>query len=51
MIATKNLGMLFAAIWFILVGLSGLFGLSFQGLSVVLTILALAAGILILIGR
>ena len=48
---TKNLGMLLLAIWLILYGLSALFGLSFAGLPVVMALLALAAGILILIGR
>ncbi len=48
---TKNLGMLLLAIWLILYGLSALFGLSFQGLPVIMAILALAAGILILLGR
>ncbi len=51
MIVTKNLGLLFAAIWFFLAGLISLFGLNFQGVSVVMAICALAAGILILIGR
>ncbi len=48
---TKNLGMLLLAIWLILYGLSALFGLNFQGLPVIMAILALAAGVLILLGR
>ncbi len=48
---TKNLGMLCLAIFLILVGLRGLVGLSLGGLSIIEPILALAAGILILIGR
>jgi len=48
---TNNLGMLLLAIWLILYGLTGLLGLSFSGLGVIMAILALAAGILILIGR
>ena len=47
---TRNLGMLLLAIWLIASGLSS-FGLNFPGLSVLLAILAIAAGILILIGR
>jgi hypothetical protein len=45
---TKNLGMLLLAIYLILIGLMGLFGFS---LAIVMPILALAAGILILIGK
>jgi hypothetical protein len=51
MTITKNLGMLLLAIWLILTGLIGLFGITFTGIGVVLGILALAAGILILVGR
>ena len=47
----QNLGMLLLAIWLILTGLIALFGLSFQGLPLLMGILALAAGILILLGR
>jgi len=48
---TRNLGMLLLAIWLILTGLTTLVGFSFQGLPVIMAILAIAAGILILIGR
>jgi hypothetical protein len=48
---TKNLGMLLLAIWLILTGLIALLGFSFQGLPMIMGILAVAAGILILIGR
>jgi hypothetical protein len=48
---TENLGLLLLAIWLILTGLIALLGLSFQGLGIIMGILALAAGILILIGR
>lgn len=48
---TKNLGMLLLASYLILVGLMGLFGLNLGELNMVLPILALAAGVLILIGR
>ena len=47
----QNLGMLLLAIWLILTGLIVLLGLSFQGLSLIMGILALAAGVLILLGR
>jgi hypothetical protein len=48
---TKNLGMLLLAIWLILYGLTALLGFSFQGMPLIMGILAIAAGILILIGR
>jgi len=47
----KFTGMLFLAIWLCLAGLGQLFGLSFQGMNIVMGILALVAGILILMGR
>ena len=46
---TKNIGMLLLAIYLILVGLMGLAGFAIPGM--VTAILALAAGIFILIGR
>ena len=45
---TKNLGMLLLAIYLIISGLMGLIGFS---LGILMPILALAAGILILIGK
>jgi hypothetical protein len=48
---TKNLGMLVLAIYLILTGLIGLFGFSLGGLGIIMPILALVAGILILIGK
>jgi hypothetical protein len=48
---TKNLGMLLLAIYLILVGLIGIFGISLGAASIVLPILALVAGILILLGK
>jgi hypothetical protein len=48
---TKNLGMLLLAIYLIVVGLIGIFGISLGGLSIILPILALVAGIFILIGK
>lgn len=44
-----NLGFLLLAIWLILTGLSAF--MSLGGLGVIMAILALAAGILILLGR
>jgi len=47
----KTPGLLLLAIYLILIGLTGLFGISLGQLSIVLPILALVAGILILIGK
>jgi uncharacterized membrane protein HdeD (DUF308 family) len=48
---TKNLGMLLLGIWLILSGLILLFNLSFSGLFTIMAILAVAAGVCILLGR
>jgi len=47
---TKNIGMLLLSIWLILTGLAA-FIPAIGGLGMVLAILAIAAGIFILIGR
>jgi len=47
---TRNIGFLLLGIWLILTGLSG-FVPAIGGLGLILPILALAAGIFILIGR
>lgn len=47
----RSLGFTLLAIYLILVGLAELFSLGFAGMGVVLGILALAAGLLILLGR
>ena len=46
---TRNLGMLLLAIWLILYGVSGLATLGLPG--PIMAVLALLAGILILVGR
>ena len=46
---TKNIGFLLLAIWLILTGLSAF--ISMGGLGVILAILAIAAGVFILLGR
>jgi hypothetical protein len=48
---TKSIGMLLLSIWLILTGLLQLVKFSFSGLDIIMAILALAAGIFILIGR
>ena len=48
---TRNIGMLLLAIWLILSGLMSLLNLSFSGSGTLMAILALAAGVLILVGR
>jgi hypothetical protein len=47
----NNLGLALAGIWFILTGLFTLVGFTFQGQAVVMAVVALIAGILLLIGR
>jgi len=48
---TKNIGMLLLSAWLVLTGLIPLLNLSFQGLGTVMAILAIAAGVLIVVGR
>ena len=48
---TQNIGMLLLALWLILTGLIPLLNFSFSGLGTVMAILAIAAGVLIAIGR
>jgi len=48
---TKNIGMLLLSVWLVLTGLIPLLNLSFQGLGTVMAILAIAAGVLIVVGR
>ena len=48
---TKNVGMLLLAIYLILIGVMSLFGINLGELNVLVPILALASGVLILIGR
>ena len=47
----RNLGMLLLAAWLILTGLIPLLHLSFSGLGTVMAILAIAAGVLIVVER
>ncbi len=48
---TKNLGFLLLGIWLIVTGLVPLFHFNFSGLETIMAILAIAAGVLILLGR
>jgi hypothetical protein len=47
----RNIGMLLLAIWLILTGVIPLLHFSFSGLGTLMAALAIAAGILIIIGR
>ena len=47
----RNLGMLLLAAWLILTGLIPLLKLSFSGLGTLMAILAIASGVLIVLGR
>ena len=48
---TKNIGMLLLAIYLIVIGLMGTFGISLGQLSILVPILAIVTGVLILIGK
>ena len=48
---TTNIGMLLLAAWLILTGLIPLLNFSFTGLGTVMAILAIASGVLIVVGR
>ena len=48
---TTNIGMLLLAAWLILTGLIPLLNFSFTGLGAVMAILAIASGVLIVVGR
>ena len=47
----KSLGMLLLGVWLILTGLISLAHLSFSGLSLIMAVLALGAGILLIAGK
>ena len=51
MMTTKNVGMLLLAIYLILVGLTGVAGVSLGAAGMVLPILALVTGVVILLGK
>jgi hypothetical protein len=48
---TKNIGLVLLSIWLIVTGLISLLSFSFAGLPVIMAILAIAAGVFILLGR
>ena len=48
---TRKIGFLLLAIWLILYGLISLLSLSFAGLGIIMGLLAIAAGIFILLER
>jgi hypothetical protein len=48
---TKNLGILLLAIWLIVTGLLHFVHLSFTGMDTILALLAIAAGVLLLVRR
>lgn len=47
----SNLGMLLLGIWLVLTGALPLLGIAFQGEAAVLNVLAIAAGVLILMNK
>jgi hypothetical protein len=48
---TKNLGLALLAVWLMLTGLTRLIDLHFAGLGTIMSVLALVAGILLLVRR
>jgi hypothetical protein len=48
---TRNVGMLLLGIWLILTGLLQIASISIAGIGIILALLAIVAGILILMGR
>jgi hypothetical protein len=51
MTLTRNVGMLLLGIWLILTGLLQIASISIPGIGILLALLAIVAGILILLGR
>jgi hypothetical protein len=51
MSVTKNLGMILLAIWLIVTGLLQVVSIAIPGIGVILAVLAIAAGVMILLGR
>lgn len=48
---TNNMGLMLLGIWLIMTGLIPLLHLSFEGLPLIMAILAIVSGILVLFGR
>ena len=48
---TKNIGMLLLSIWLILTGLLSVVSIPIPAIGTILAVLAIAAGVLILLGR
>lgn len=48
---TKNLGMILLAIWLVVTGILQVVTITIPGINIILAILAIAAGILILLGK
>ena len=51
MVLTRNVGMLLLGIWLILTGLLQIASISIPGIGIIMALLAIVAGILILMGR
>jgi hypothetical protein len=48
---TRSIGTLLLGIWLVLTGLIPLLSLSFSGLHMIMAVLAIVAGVLIVVGR
>jgi len=49
--SNRSIGVVLACLWLIATGLISVLSLSFQGMGIILGIVAIVAGILILVGR
>ena len=47
----KNIGLILLAVWLIAKGLITIIGLKFSGMAVVMAVLAIVAGVFILLGK
>ena len=47
----RNLGLMLLAVWLILSGLINLIGLHFAGLAILMGVLAIIAGVLLILGK
>ena len=47
----KNLGMILLSIWLIMTGMLAIFNIQFDGKDIVMSVLAIASGVLLLFGN
>ncbi len=49
--SNRSIGMILLALWLIITGAIAVLGLTFQGIVVIMGVMAIIAGILLLVGR